>query len=627
LSGLFCTPICYLERPHETKEDRDLSQLFQELKRRNVFRVGLAYLAITWLVLQAADIVLDNIAAPEWLMQALMFFMVIGFPVALVFAWAFELTPEGIKPESKVDRSESITGETGQKLNRTITAVLIAAVAFLLIDKFVLQGESSDVSDTDMSVAVLPFVAMSRGPDDEYFADGLTEEILNSLTRVPDLLVTARTSAFFFKGQDIPIPEIADALGVAHVVEGSVRRDGDRLRVTAQLIRADDGFHLWSKNYDRETADTFGVQTDIAEEISSALGIVLDDEQLARMHNAGVRDPDAFVTMQKGYEAFDSAHGSADQIEQLLVANAWFEKALELEPGISEAHLLHADYYTHFLLNSVDMPEITPAQQKDAYEQLVIDLDNATRTASEDSRRLAASFDLAIISGNWRIVPELYPQLVENGGCAGTSWADAIGAPYGGASGLSRISRRLVECDPLSFNGWRWLSLSQIWVGEFVAAIDIAERGFEVAPHIRIAQQIFFANLAAGRPDDAEQIIARYIRNEFQILSLRAALASARGDAELAKDIADRLKTFDQLRPTGIIAGLARRGERGAANQRAAEVDAHPFGHLRLMLVPGSCYCGAPWDLEVTPNFAKLLEDAELTWPPASPINWPLKDW
>ena len=604
-----------------------MSQLFQELKRRNVFRVGLAYLAVAWLVLQAADIVLDNINAPGWLMQALMLFMVIGFPVALVFAWAFELTPEGIKKEREVDRSQSITDQTGHKLNRTIIFVLVAAVAFLLIDKFVLQGESPEVTVTDKSVAVLPFVAMSRGEDDEYFADGLTEEILNSLTRVPELLVTARTSAFHFKGQDIPVPKIAAALGVAHVVEGSVRRDGDRLRVTAQLIRAADGFHLWSKNYDRETADTFGVQTNIAEEISSALGVVLNDVQLALMREVGIRDPDAFIALQRGFEAFDNAHGSADQNALLLEANTWFEKALKIEPEISDAHLLHADYYTHLLLSSVDNPEISIAEQNAAYEKLVADLDNAIRTAGNNSRRASATVDLAIISGNWRSVPELLPQLIEDGSCASAGWVDAIGAPYGGTHEIGLIAQRLVDCDPLSFNGWRWLSLSQIWSGEFDAAIETSRRGYEASPHIRIAQQLFFATLAAGRIDDAEQIIARYIRGEFQSLALRHAIAAARGDAKLAKEISARLRAIGPQSTTGIIPGLASVGAREEANRRAAEVDAHPFGHLRLMLVPGTCYCGAPWDLEYTPNFAKLLEEANLPWPPASPINWPLKDW
>lgn len=604
-----------------------MSQLFNELKRRNVFRVGLAYLAVAWLVLQAADIVLDNIASPDWIMQVLMLLMVIGFPVALVFAWAFELTPEGIKKEEEVDRSQSITQETGHKLNRTITAVLVAAVAFLLIDKFMLQ-DSTPVSNTsDKSVAVLPFVAMSRGEDDEYFADGLTEEILNSLTRVPDLLVTARTSAFFFKGQDIPIPEIAEALGVAHVVEGSVRRDGDRLRVTAQLIRASDGFHLWSKNYDRETEDTFGVQTDIAEEISSALGVVLDESQLARMHAEGIRNPGAFIAMQKAYEAYEEAHGAPDQTDQLLAANALFEKALELEPGISIAYVAHADYYTHLLLDSVDDPSISSEQQEAAYGHLIQDHDNAIRVATDEPERLATSFDLAIISGNWRSAPEMFSKMVEDEGCMSSAWGDAISAPYGKATGLGKLAERGVECDPLAFNGWRWLSLSQIWAGDADAAIETSQRGLEKTQHIRVAQQLFFAYLAAGRHDEAEQTIARYVRVDSRALGLRQALAAARGDAVLAKELEARLLEIGERTNTGIIGSLARMGAREEANQRAAEVDAHPFGHLRLMLVPGTCYCGAPWDLEVTPNFAKLLEDAELPWPPASPIEWPLKDW
>ncbi|MEJ2297240.1 MAG: hypothetical protein P8X94_01790 [Woeseiaceae bacterium] len=205
-----------------------MSSLFNELRRRNVFRVAIAYVAVAWLILQVADIVLDNFGTPGWVMKTLMFVLAIGFPVAVLFAWAYEMTPEGLKREVEVDRSQSITGETGQKLNRMIIGVLVAAVAFLLVDKFMLGQPVTGEVATDKSVAVLPFIAMSRGPDDEYFADGLTEEILNSLTRVPGLLVTARTSAFHFKDRDIPVPQIAAQLGVAHVVEGSVRRDGDR---------------------------------------------------------------------------------------------------------------------------------------------------------------------------------------------------------------------------------------------------------------------------------------------------------------------------------------------------------------------------------------------------------------
>ena len=327
-----------------------MSQLFEELKRRNVIRVALAYLAAGWLVLQVVQLVLESTSAPQWVMQVFLLAVAVGFPFAVLFAWAYEMTPEGIKREKEVDREQSITRQTGRKLDRSIIVVLMAAVAILLVDKFVLQHEAAPAAEvTDKSVAVLPFVAMSSGADDEFFADGLTEEILNSLTRLPELLVTARTSAFHFKGKDDPIPEIAAALGVAHVVEGSVRRSGKRLRITAQLIRAEDGFHLWSETYDRDASDVFGVQTDIAEKIATALDVVLDDEQLEKMRSFGLQSPEAYVAFQKGVRLFEDAHGSLEQLQDLLIANEWFEKTIALAPDFSDAYSYHADYFTHLL--------------------------------------------------------------------------------------------------------------------------------------------------------------------------------------------------------------------------------------------------------------------------------------
>jgi len=329
-----------------------LSQLFQELKRRNVFRVALAYLAAGWLGLQVVQLVLESTSAPDWVMQVFLLAVAVGFPFAILFAWAFELTPEGIKREKEVDRENSITRQTGRKLNRAIIVVLAAAVGILLVDKFLLQEQSAPLQDNnDKSVAVLPFVAMSSGPDDEFFADGLTEEILNSLTRVPELLVTARTSAFHFKGKDDPIPDIASALGVAHVVEGSVRRSGDRLRVTAQLIRAADGFHLWSETYDHDSKDVFGVQTDIAEKIASALDVVLDEDQLQKMRSVGLQNPEAYVAFQKGIKMFDDSHGAQGQTDMLLDANKWFETTMSLAPDFPDAYSYHADYFSHVLMD------------------------------------------------------------------------------------------------------------------------------------------------------------------------------------------------------------------------------------------------------------------------------------
>jgi len=604
-----------------------LTQLFQELKRRNVFRVAIAYLAVAWLVLQAADIVLDNIAAPDWLMKALMFFMVAGFPIAVLFAWAFEMTPEGIKKEAEVDRSASITQNTGKKLNRMIIGVLGTAVIFLLVDKFVLVENPSANGTTEQSVAVLPFVAMSRGPDDEYFADGLTEEILNSLTRLPDLLVTARTSSFHFKGQDLPVPEIAEALGVAHIVEGSVRRDGDRLRVTAQLIRAEDGFHLWSENYDRESQDTFGVQTDIAEKIASALDVVLDEKQRAQMLESGVRNPEAFVAFQKGVEIFNKAHGSATMLESLREANIWFDKALQLEPEFPDPYIWSADYYTHYLMDVMDDDAVTVGERRAAMDSVISRHQSTIRYASDDETRATAAYDLAVITGEWRKLPAFLDDFVATGGCQTSSWMLETTVPYGKAAIALENTLAETECNPLDFSAWVSATAAYVYLDNTDAAIETALKGIEIAPHVRIYQQLFFSYLAAGRSSDAEAIIDRHIHRDNQIQPLRLMLAAARGDAELARTQLDELLQLgdDLIRPP--VVSFAVVGDREAANEEAARIDALPNGYLTLMLFPTICRCGAPWDLEITPNFAKLIDEADFPWPPPSPIDWPLKDW
>ncbi len=254
---------------------------FAELKRRNVVRVGLAYAVIGWGLAQIAEFAFENFGAPDWALKVFSVALLLGLPLALIFAWAFEVTPEGIKLEKDVDRSQSITNVTGRKLDYVIIAGL-ALVAVLLVVRILSPGVSYDQADDEItvtnsgnSVAVLPFVDLSQQGDQEYFADGISEEILNVLVRIPGLKVAGRTSSFSFKGRNEDLREIGSALGVNHVLEGSVRRSGTKLRITAQLIRGDDGFHLWSETYDREIADIFEIQDEIARSVADQLAVSL----------------------------------------------------------------------------------------------------------------------------------------------------------------------------------------------------------------------------------------------------------------------------------------------------------------------------------------------------------------
>jgi len=272
----------------------------KELQRRNVFRVAIGYVVSCWLLVQAADLGLDLVGAPDWVLRTIVLVLVLGFPVVVFFSWAYEVTPEGIKKESEIDRSASITHVTARKLDRAIIAVLVIALAYFVWESRFgrdAPGEGPDaavdtpaVTETpqapsagtadevagqpavqEASIAVLPFVNMSSDPEQEYFSDGLSEELLNRLAKVPELQVAARTSSFSFKGQQAEIADIARRLRVSHVLEGSVRTSGNQVRITAQLIQAKDGYHVWSEAYDRTLDDVFGLQQEIADKITAAL--------------------------------------------------------------------------------------------------------------------------------------------------------------------------------------------------------------------------------------------------------------------------------------------------------------------------------------------------------------------
>ncbi len=256
---------------------------FRELKRRNVFRVAVAYAVVGWLLVEVASVLFPTFEAPAWVMKVFATVIILGFPLAMFFAWAYEITPEGLKKEKDIDRSQSITTRTGRKIDYMIIGLLsVAVVFFASTHQWSGEGESTDKTETgetaavaEQSIAVLPFVNMSDDPANEYFSDGIAEELLNVLVRVEGLRVASRTSSFSFKGKGISIPNIARELNVNHVLEGSVRKAGNTVRITAQLIDVRTDSHLWSATYDRELEDIFAIQDEIAGHIVQALKIAL----------------------------------------------------------------------------------------------------------------------------------------------------------------------------------------------------------------------------------------------------------------------------------------------------------------------------------------------------------------
>jgi TolB-like protein/Flp pilus assembly protein TadD len=341
--------------------------LFSELKRRNVFRVGAAYLVVGWLMIEVADTVFPRLGLPDWTVTFVIALLMLGLPVALFFAWAFELTPEGVKRTEAVSPAESVTPHTGRAIDKLILVGMVVVVAVIVADRFLLKESAQEglVPATEQvlrspaedaatmaapvvdapamasapaavdaappvaaGIAVLPFVNMSPDPENAYFADGISEELLNILAGVEGLKVASRTSAFSFKGKDTPIPEIARQLGVRHVLEGSVRKQGQRVRITAQLIEAGNDAHLWSQTYERELVDIFRVQEEIAVAITTALEDILGTRRVSVEAPTG--DLEAYESFLRGRSLFYQRFELDRAIDDL-------QAAVDRDPGFAEA--------------------------------------------------------------------------------------------------------------------------------------------------------------------------------------------------------------------------------------------------------------------------------------------------
>ena len=345
-----------------------MASVWEELKRRNVLRVAIAYAIVSWLILQIADVLTPLLRLPEWVGGFVFLLLVIGFLLALILSWAYELTPEGLKKEKDVERSESITHVTGRKLDFVIIAMLVVALGYFSYDKFVLDPNRDAVAieaavqvaqeqvasaverqDSAKTIAVLPFVNMSDDASNEYFSDGISEEILNLLSKVSELRVTSRSSAFSFKGQNLDVPTMAARLNVAHILEGSVRKSGIQLRITVQLIEVATDTHLWSETYDRELENIFAIQDEIAAAVVDALKITL----LGKKPKATETNPEAYALYLQGRHfhnrnTAESSRQAETLLKQALVIDSGFA------PALTELGAVYVNQAGRFGLRPVD---------------------------------------------------------------------------------------------------------------------------------------------------------------------------------------------------------------------------------------------------------------------------------
>ena len=350
-----------------------MTSFWGELRRRNIFKVLVAYAIVAWLLIEMAATVLPALKLPDWTVTFVTALILISFPIILLGAWAFEVTPDGIKRTREVPLEHSVTHITGRKFDFAIITLLVLALVFMVMDNYVLRDEpAAVVSDQtepalqsiQKSIAVLPFVNMSSDPEQEYFSDGLSEEILNLLAKIPDLKVIGRTSSFAFKGQNQDLRGIGQALGVNTVLEGSVRKSGDRVRITAQLIDVQDGAHIWSESYDRTLNDIFAVQDNVAASIIDALQI-----------HVGVAPTRGHPTESaEAYALFLKARASLNAFE-MQDATKFAQMATELDPKFAEAYELLANCYWYLGGGDIDAVEGQRRTRDAAAKALALDPD------------------------------------------------------------------------------------------------------------------------------------------------------------------------------------------------------------------------------------------------------------
>jgi TolB-like protein/Tfp pilus assembly protein PilF len=397
----------------------------KELKRRNVFRVGAAYIIIAWLVAQVLQLIFESFGTPDWVIKTVLVLLAAGLPFSLFFAWAFEMTPEGIKREHEVDRSQSITPHTGKKLDRVIIGVLALSLTYFAYDKFMLSTKRETVAiesaveaaasralteqaaiekaaaESRKSIAVLPFINMSDDAGNEFFSDGLSEELLNLLAKIPELRVTSRSSAFSYKGKDFKITDVGRELNVSNVLEGSVRKVGNQVRITAQLIKVDGDIHLWSETYDRSLDNIFAIQDEIAAAVVAQLKLKL----FADIPTVQETNPEAYAFFLQ-----------ARHLSNLLTPEGWeqanvlFQKAIAIDPNYANSWAGLSRNYVNLTGYNLLPPEEGIEKALEAANQaLAIDPENVMAYSSLGWVAMTYNDELAVAAQYYQRAMELEP--------------------------------------------------------------------------------------------------------------------------------------------------------------------------------------------------------------------------
>ncbi len=519
-----------------------------EIKRRNVLRMALLYGLAAWLVMQVADVVIGLAMLPPWAGQAVLGVLAIGFPIALVFAWVYEITPEGVKLEKDVDRSASMTQVTGRRMDFIVIAVLAAAVIVFAFDKWWLVPGNA-FRPPPNSIAVMAFANMSPDPDQEFFSDGISEELLSLLAKIPELRVISRTSAFSFKGKDVKLTDVARELNVAHILEGSIRKTGDQVRITAQLIDTQTDIHLWSETYDRTLDDIFAIQDEIAATVVNKLKVTL----LGAAPKIDETDPQAFALYLQG--RFLSRQGTPENWERAI---AMFERALAIDPEYPAAWVGLANVYGRQADNSLRPVEEGYALSRQAATRaLAIDPDYAPAHSRLGWIAMHNQGDLALAARHYQRALEL--DATDTGILfSAASLAESLGR-LEQAIALEEYALARDPLDPVAHNNQGDSYLS---AGRFDEAITAFRTALTLSPgYIGAHYRIGVALLLKGEPEAALEAMQQEPFRAWRLVGLAMAYTSLERQAESDAALTELIDDYEQDAAYNIAYVIAFRGE------------------------------------------------------------------
>jgi TolB-like protein/tetratricopeptide (TPR) repeat protein len=584
--------------------------LFEELKRRNVTRVALLYTVASWLILQVADLLFEALELPTSWMRLVIALLLLGFPLALIFSWLFEVTPEGIRRESDIDRDRPASPDAVRKTNYLIIGLLAVAITVLLADRFfpdklsapLEQGasmkgdakfETTDkTNDENPSIAVLPFENFSDDKKDEYFSDGLSDTVLHQLAQIPGLRVIARNSSFQFKGSNLDVREVGKRLGVANILEGSVQRYGDQVRVIAQLVRSEDGSHIWSQSFDYRMDDIFALHDAIARSVTEQMKIALLSSTEVSLALGGTQNPRAYDLRLQALGAFRTTFNPtlADQVApDEFPAMHLLDQSLAVDPDYVDAMVEKVEIYNMFAFQTTKMEIV-----RESIAKASPIVEQALELAPAYSRAWSAKGFIDHRSGNGKEAMAAFRKAIElnpNDASAhrGLAVASIVTAPLDTLEHM-RIMR---ELDPENrFNRPTVMALTSLnRTDEAVRTLQSDISGMTGMDQMIFSDlaDIFYG--ALGLPDESARWSARLLA--IQPDSPRGITAMARawlaaGDADRAAAWLSRAQASDSgsfLQQSMQIRVDLARGETGAAKQLLAEITATPAPGMRDALV------------------------------------------